>query len=67
MTNRQKEFYRLYRRGYSMGMIARKYKINRSTVCRTIAFAEKNIRDAERLIAETKRYDSEGGNADFGD
>ena len=67
MTNRQKEFYRLYRRGYSMGMIAIKYKVSKSTVSRTVSRAEKNIIDAEMLIAEMKRYDSEGGNADFGD
>lgn len=67
MTNRQKEFYRLYRRGYSMGMIARKYKVSKSTVSRTVSRAEKNIRDAERLIAEMKRYVSEDVNADFGD
>ena len=62
MTERQKHFYRLYRSGYSMGEIARKYKINSSTVCRTIIRAEKNLRDAERLVAEMKNLNLEAVN-----
>lgn len=67
MTDRQKRFYRLYRDGYSMGMIAKKYNISRSTVCRTIALAEKNIRAAERLVAEIKKDGFGEDNASFSD
>lgn len=62
MTDRQKLFYRLYRSGYSMGQIARKYKINPSTVWRTIIRAEKHLRDAERLVAEMKNLNLEDEN-----
>lgn len=60
MTDRQKHFYRLYMSGYSMGQIAKKYKLNPSTVCRTVTRAEKHIRDAERILAEMKNVIPEG-------
>lgn len=50
MTDRQKHFYKLYMSGYSMGQIARKYGINKSTVLRTIQRAEKHLRDAKETI-----------------
>lgn len=60
MTDRQKHFYRLYMSGYSMGQIAKKYKLNPSTVCRTVMRAEKHIRDAERILEEMKNVIQEG-------
>lgn len=50
MTDRQKHFYKLYMSGYSMGQIARKYGINKSTVLRTIQRAEKHLCEAQETI-----------------
>lgn len=62
MTDRQKHFYKLYMSGYSMGQIARKYRVNPSTVCRTVTRAERNIRNAGRLLLEMKNFMPEDEN-----
>ena len=49
MTERQEQFYRLYLDGCSMNQIAKRYKLNRSTVSRTIARAEKHLREAGKM------------------
>lgn len=54
MTARQQQFYKLYMSGHSMCKIAQMYGVDRSTVCRTIARAERNLRDAERLALELR-------------
>lgn len=58
MTERQELFYSLYMSGYSMRGIAEKYKINPSTVCRTIARAETHIAEAKRIRQKFRKEDT---------
>ena len=48
--------------GYSMGQIARKYGINKSTVLRTIQRAEKHLRDAKETIKYEELVKTNDGN-----
>ena len=49
MTEKQELYYTLYMSGKTTGQIALKYNVNRSTVSRIIARAEKHLQMAERL------------------
>nr|DAH29271.1 MAG TPA: Transcriptional regulatory protein RcsB factor, DNA BINDING PROTEIN.6A [Caudoviricetes sp.] len=49
MTEKQELYYTLYMSGRSMGQIAQKYGVNRSTVSRIIARAENHLQKADRL------------------
>jgi len=49
MTEKQELYYTLYMSGKTMGQIALKYNVNRSTVSRIIARAEKHLQRADRL------------------